>query len=540
VRILIFHGYLLRGTGSNVYNASIASALVQAGHRVELLCQERDPFGLEWVDAAGDWDGGELDVRIRHEPVRATVYRPDIGGLLPVYVADRYAGLEARPFPDCSDAEVEHYVAANVSAVREVVALAQPDLALANHLVMGPAILARALAGTAVPFAAKVHGSALEYTVKPNRRFLPWAREGMQAARTVLVGSRHTAQSLWAALGDSTLPPKTRLGPPGVDLARFRLRSREEAVGALVGLRARLAQSARRPASDSGAGRDVDSSVGRDVDSGVRRDGDAGADSTFAADPIEAAAALADLDPDRGPLVAFVGKLIAAKGIDLLLAAFPLVLAQAPSTQLVVVGFGAFRAAAEGIVDALGGGDLEGAHAAAQQGAGQRMSQLEAFLVALTGAERARYLVAASAMREQVRFSGRLEHAELAELLPACTALVVPSTFPEAFGMVAAEAAACGALPISAAHSGLAEVTRELEAAVATDQRDLLSFALGPGSVQALANRLVRWLEMDPRRREATRTALAATAARRYGWSAVAEGVIAAAEGRLDALPTAV
>ncbi len=46
--------------------------------------------------------------------------------------------------------------------------------------------------------------------------------------------------------------------------------------------------------------------------------------------------------------------------------------------------------------------------------------------------------------------TGRLEHEELAELLPACRALVAPSTFPEAFGMVAAEAAACGAVPVVA------------------------------------------------------------------------------------------
>jgi hypothetical protein len=36
----------------------------------------------------------------------------------------------------------------------------------------------------------------------------------------------------------------------------------------------------------------------------------------------------------------------------------------------------------------------------------------------------------------------------------------MPSTFPESFGMVAVEAAACGVLPLSAAHSGMAEVHR--------------------------------------------------------------------------------
>ena len=143
MRILIFHGYLLGGTGSNVYNARLAAALVKAGHEVHLLCQEREPFEQEWVDAAGDWDRGALRLTTRSEPVQATVYRPDLGGLLPVYVSDRYDGIEARPFPDLSDAELDAYLERNVAAVREVAELARPDVALANHLVMGPAILAR-------------------------------------------------------------------------------------------------------------------------------------------------------------------------------------------------------------------------------------------------------------------------------------------------------------------------------------------------------------------------------------------------------------
>ena len=81
---------------------------------------------------------------------------------------------------------------ANVAAVRDVVARARPDVALANHLVMGPAILARALDD--VPYAVKIHGSALEYTVKPYPRFRPYAVEGLARARGVLVGSRHTAE----------------------------------------------------------------------------------------------------------------------------------------------------------------------------------------------------------------------------------------------------------------------------------------------------------------------------------------------------------
>ena len=124
MRVLVFHGYLLHGTGSNVYNAALAEALVRGGHEVHLMCQDRRPFDFGWVDATGDWDGGALEVRTRRDPARVTVYRPDIAGLLPLYVADRYEGFDARPFNELSSAEVEHYVAANVEAVREVVARA--------------------------------------------------------------------------------------------------------------------------------------------------------------------------------------------------------------------------------------------------------------------------------------------------------------------------------------------------------------------------------------------------------------------------------
>ena len=41
-------------------------------------------------------------------------------------------------------------------------------------------------------------------------------------------------------------------------------------------------------------------------------------------------------------------------------------------------------------------------------------------------------------------FTGPLEHRHLVHLLPLCDVAVVPSIFPEAFGMVAAEAAAAG------------------------------------------------------------------------------------------------
>jgi glycosyltransferase involved in cell wall biosynthesis len=164
------------------------------------------------------------------------------------------------------------------------------------------------------------------------------------------------------------------------------------------------------------------------------------------------------------------------------------------------------------------------------------LAHLLAFLDALRGEERVRYLSAARALGEGVVFTGRLEHNELAELLPACEALVTPSTFPEAFGMVAVEAAACGALPISAAHSGLAEVSEALAGALPADAARLLSFPVDDQAVPALASRLSSWLQAPPELRLATRASLAAAVRERWSWEGVARGVIAAALGQLERL----
>jgi glycosyltransferase involved in cell wall biosynthesis len=486
VRILIFHGYLLSGTGSNVYNARLAEALVRLGHEVHLLSQDRHPEGHSFVDAIGDWDSGKLEVAsLEGSPVdgvRCTVYRPDIGGLLPLYVQDRYEGTDAKTFAECTDAQIAAYVRANVEAVREVAERVRPEVALANHLVMGPVILARALAGE-TPYAVKVHGSALEYTVKPEpERFLGFAREGLARAKGVLVGSRHTAESLWRAMEDSSLPGRTRLGPPGVDVERFAPREPERAAAELTALIERLRAGGGAVGDSEGA---------------------------FARDELAVADALERLLGDRrsrrvprigyrspiggeGELVAFVGKLIAAKGVDLLLDAWPLVLQRRPRARLALIGF---------------------------------------------GSERERFQAKAAPLGDRVIFTGRLDHDELCHVLALCEALVVPSTFPEAFGMVAVEAAACGVLPVSAAHSGLAEVSETLAKEVPAEARALLSFPVDDGAVRAIAERLVGWLEADPALKAQTRAALVSVARERWSWEGVARGVIDAARGVPAARP---
>ena len=240
----------------------------------------------------------------------------------------------------------------------------------------------------------------------------------------------------------------------------------------------------------------------------------------------------------EGPRVVLVGKLIVSKGVDLLLSAWPLVHAANPGARLLVVGFGEYGSALQRLWASLTAADLAEARRIAARGraleAGEErpLRILSGFLDAPPPA----YARAASEAAGSVGFAGRLEHGEVARLVPATDALVFPSTFPEAFGMVAAEAAAAGVLPISADHSGAAEVSRALAVSLPRGVAELVSFRVDEGAVLGIAHRLNAWLSMDGATRARARGILAETAGRLWSWEGVARDVLAASAGRLEAL----
>ncbi len=500
MKILIFHGYLLRGTGSNIYNNNLTRALAGLGHDVHLFCQDLEAEDLPWVDSIGLWQEGGLEVRRLRQSGAAgsvTVYRPPIGRVLPVYVEDPYEGFEAKAYPRLSEVEVEDYIRINVDSVREVEKLiGGSDAALANHLLMAPVVLARA---GVRPYAVKHHGSDLEYTVKPNPRFVPYAEEGLGPAAAVLVGSWFTAASLWEAVPGLDLEKKTGLGPPGVDTEEFSPLPEDEAVGRI----GELAEAIRSGPQSTGFGRDEEAAV----------------------------AALGEFGLAEGPRVVFVGKLIVSKGVDLLVAAWPLIHRANPGAKLLLVGFGAYEMGLRALATALGEGDLDSARHIAEVGRqleGGEAGRLD-FLADFLAIPPMGYAAAAVEAAGSICFSGRLEHDEVARVLPACDAMVVPSTFPEAFGMVAAEGAASGVLPVCAGHSGLAEVTAVLGAEVPA-VADLISFELGPESVPELGSKVNAWLDLDGPEKNQIGHNIAESADRNWSWRGVAKDVISACQ----------
>jgi len=408
VRVLLWHGYLLGGTGSNVYTRALAREWSLAGHDVTFVCQDRHPE---------DYDLGGARVVVPELP----------GGLLPTFILDRYEGLEARRLGDFTPAERDAYVEANAAVLRE---LGPADLVFANHVLLGAPVGA----ASGMRFRVKAHGSELEYAMRGRPDLVEWGAETLAGAEVVYAGSEHIREVLEDVVGHVD---RVEIVPPGVDVDEFRPEPREEAFAGLIG------------------------EASRDPDDGDERHPDPGNEARFA-----------EFFLRDEPTVVYFGKLIENKGVQVLLEAL-----EGLDARAVVVGFGDFR------------------------------ERLEALAPPGT------------------LFTGALEHRHLRHLLPLCDVAVVPSIFPEAFGMVAAEAAAAGVLPVVSAHSGLAEVAAGISEEVGPETAPLLSFPAGDAG--ALRDRLAAILALPAERRRELGVDARRAVEVRWSWTVVAARLLA-------------
>ncbi|MFL5919672.1 MAG: glycosyltransferase family 4 protein [Gaiellaceae bacterium] len=409
MKIVLWHGYLLGGTGSNVYTRALAREWSRAGHDVTVLSQEPHP---EEYDLGG----------ARH-------VRPEIDGVLPVFVLDRYEGLEPRLLQELTREERERFVELNAAAVREQL---PADLVFANHVLLGGPVGA----ASGSRYAVKAHGSELEYSMRGNEELGAWGRESLADATAVFVGSEHIREVLEEVVGHVD---RVHEVPPGVDVELFRAEPRDRALASLL-------EEARRDPPNPG-----------NASERLPDDGNAERLEAF-------------LIGDQ-PTVVYFGKLLYNKGVHLLLAAL-----RELDARAVIVGFGDYREELERLAP------------------------------------------------PRTLFTGPLEHRHLVHLLPLADATVVPSIFPEAFGMVAAEAAAAGSPPLVARHSGLEEIAEGLEAEYPPEHRHLTSFARG--DVEDLTAKLRKLLALPAEDRAAVAAAGRRAVEHRWSWAGVAQRLL--------------
>lgn len=455
VKVLLWHGYLLSGSGSNVLTANVARTWRRAEHDVLVLCQDRLAHSLDFVDATLDLRDGEpipdmAPTGHPGAPGRCVVARPDIGRLLPVYVFDQYEGFDAKLFVDLSESELDLYVERNVAALIQAIDWHDPDAILVGHEVMGPSVAAEACRRTGRDFSVLLHGSGLEYAVKRQERYRQHAAAGLAAAKTVIGGSHYMLGAARAVAGE--WPGSSAVVNPGCDVELF-------------------------APKDRGA--------------------------------------------PEVPLVAYVGKLITSKGVHDFLGA--LALTREREARCTIVGYGGFEKELHRLTAALREGNVAAARSLIDAANDPNLSAIDSFLEAITPEALRRFA------QVPVDFTGRLEHDPLSRFLPTVDVLAVPSVVPEAFGMVAAEAAACGVLPVVPSHSGIAEAGAAIEETIG--RPGLLTYD-ADDPIRGLAGAIDRVLDLGFDERREMGRAAAELARARWSWDVVGERLLGAMTGK--------
>ncbi|MFA6001195.1 MAG: glycosyltransferase family 4 protein [Thermoleophilia bacterium] len=455
MRLAVVHGYFLGDSGSAIYTRELAREFTRQGHDVTLICQDQAADSYDFIDSLHEFgpDDSGLRTVFERDPLykgRCRMVRPFIGDRLLTYVAGPFPPFDAVPFQDATSQMITAYVEANIRDMSETFRRWPQDLVQANHAVMQPYLVKRAL-GDGTPYVVTIHGSELNFTVRKDRRMVPFMHEGLAGA-TAIAALSETSHGEVIGLAQEhglDIASRTVILPPGVDTGLF-----------------------------------------------VPLDGRG---KTLAGISMA-------IDPKLDDIAVFAGRLLWTKGLQYMVAALPLILQKRPRMQLIVVGDGPMREPLERLIFLLESGNLQEARRLTETEAELRPAPEYGPVIPEMNIEQEKIhqIPAPGDLSRRIHFTGHLSHQQLAPLFAAADVSLAPSVFPEAFGLVSIEALAAGALPVATYQTGLRtpldviaaglDDTRFRQLAPGTD--------LTPGLVSALTGILGKYATRDPGFRE--------------------------------------
>jgi glycosyltransferase involved in cell wall biosynthesis len=533
--ICILHGWLLEGSGSNLWTRSIVTALARAGETVHLMCQENHPQLYDCIGESYRYDEecnrhAEF-VRETPYPGRCIMHHPWIGDTLPVFVWDEYEEYEkVVPMIDLPVLEVEAYVNRNVRVLTRIVRDYGITAIHANHAVPMSMVAQRVRRATGVPFAIMPHGSGIEYAVKKDRWFAGRAASAfVDAAKVFVIGSemRDRVKAVFPHVPG--LDEKFIELHLGVDTSQFELVARRDRPARIARLAEKVAGTERGKSrkqtelmlSQLSASMDREKMRQAFIES-------AHYNPKLPDEDLEKK--LGSVDWIANQTLLFTGRIISMKGIQTVVAALPLILQRVPDLRLIVVGHGPLREPMEALVHALESGSrdifmnivkwgksFEGDPA--QEASAEGLSDVAAFLSDLESRdelddyfERARRHVRAA----NVIFTGYLTHNQLRHLFPCCDAGVFPSIVREAGPLVFLEALASGCFPLGTYFGGMKASIDSAATVIPQDISRLMM--IDPGNpVRDIASHVPPALTAGQSHREA----LAQLARDKYDWTSV-------------------
>ncbi|MCH8833771.1 MAG: glycosyltransferase [Thaumarchaeota archaeon] len=534
--ICILHGYLLEGSGSNLWTRSIVKSLCENGETVHLVCQENHPDRYDFIAECYKYnkDNSIQSLLKRSVPYKGKciMHKPQLGDTLPVYVWDKYEEFSnVIPMVDLPNDSIEEYLEHNTKVVTKIASDYNLSVILANHAVLMSVVAQRVSSLTSIPFSIMTHGSAIEYAVKKDKRFYKFANEAFSAAKKIFVASDEMQTRVKTVFSSPSIEKKITILNLGVDTKSFKLtpinlrhNNIEKLCKVLSGKR-----RGKKPEQYHDMIKQLYPEIQKEeilklVADSVPQD--------LKSPDSDTETKLEQVDWKNDKIILFVGRFIASKGLQSIIGVMPLILEKYHNAKLIIVGHGPQREIIEVLLWALEHGyrDLvENIIVWGQtlEGSGKNSyEELNRFYKHLQNQNQLdNYFESAKKhnITNKVLFMGYLVHQELCHLFPCCDVAIFPSIVKEAGPLVFLESLASGCFPLGTYFGGMAASIDIVAKSLPSNISDLMKISVKEDQmVSDILEHTLQVLTLDERFKETLRK----IAIDLYDWQGVSKKLI--------------
>jgi len=489
--IAILHGYLLEGSGGNLWTRSIVQSLCNNGETIHLMCQENHPELYDFIcEAILYHSNGNKETILKREPVypgKCILHKPKLGNTLPVYVYDEYEEFtDVQPMINLGDAEIEKYLQTNINVLTQIVNENQVKVIHANHAVLMSVVAQQVAKKWKIPYAIMPHGSAIEYAVRKDKRFYRYAESAFEEAERIYVIGKEIktrVKELFTAL--PKIESKMVELNLGVNTSLFnpvKVKNRKDKISKLYELLEDV-QRGKTNFHSQNMHKELKADISKQKLLKIIN-ASASYNSKLTDDDVEEKLQLIDWDNEK--IILFVGRIITSKGLHSIVTALPEILAIEPNTHLIVVGHGPLREPLEALIWALQNGYSDLAFNIVSWGReleNDRNKSLEETQFYFDHLKKTNeldnYFKKAQKYidKNSILFTGYLTHRELCCLFPACDVAIFPSVVAEAGPLVFLEAMASGCFPIGTYFAGMAASIDSVAQALPPEVTDLMKLS---------------------------------------------------------------
>jgi glycosyltransferase involved in cell wall biosynthesis len=465
LKVGIFHGYELTGSGSNEYTRYLARALAVAGHEVHIICRETVPQSFEFINECIQWDkSGNSKILFERKVLqkgKCILHQLPMPPINAVYLTDKQRKGNVKAFINLTNDELRVYHEFVVKTLQSVLENYPLDILHANHLIYQPVAAAKVCKTNSIPFIIYPHGSDIEYTIRKDIRFKELALQAILQASGLIIGNHEVRDRILNIYPDfrKSIQEKTEIVGVGVDTSLFEPVSKSK--------RRQSVQEIINKGPFGGKDPELTKKLHMQLD---QNDMIATTQYYKAYNnnlPDQDLSEHLKLIPWEQKILLFVGALTVGKGIQSLIVALTFILKKQPDAHLLIVGSGAYREVLEGLIYAIStkneslldnlvahGNDLD------QNELTGKWPDVAHFLS--DSKNKMNLLSIGVDLQEHVHFLGRLGHDLLCHLFPCADVAIFPSVVPEAYPLVLMESLSNGVLPVVSYFSGFADGVDEL------------------------------------------------------------------------------